>query len=374
VAVRGRSRALALTAVFFLFASVGLMSLQMNPRPSSLGRIFLAAFIPGTFAVGYAALFVTRRFWYWPLLGAAQFGLEYLRARYFPPGPAVGDPQVLAHQISIIAICATFGIIAAYSLLVHFFQVEGQRYYHVHADISLASEIHCSLVPVCRQKLDHFEIYGASVPSGEVGGDLVDFIAGPEGRWTGYVADVSGHGVQSGVLMSMFKTAVRGHLLSDCSPARLLDLIQQTLFPLKLSAMFVTSGILQGGASGRIVFASAGHPSILHYRKAANVILEYAALDSPVGVFANQHFSESTIDCEAGDVLLITTDGLTEVFNKSGVELGLEPLKSVLIGTPSCLWSNSLSNCGPSHPVLAHKAMIRQCYWRDISADQGAKQ
>ena len=330
-AVRGRSRALALTAVFFLFASVGLMSLQMNPRPSTPGRIFLAAFISGTFAMGYATLFVTRRVRYFPLLVAMQFLLEWLRAKYYPPSTIVGDPQILAHQISIIAFCATMGIIAAYSLLVHFFHVEGQRYYHVHAEISLASEIHRSLVPVCQQRLDHYVIYGASVPSGEVGGDLVDFIVGPEGRWTGYVADVSGHGVQSGVLMAMFKTAVRGHLLTDCCPAQLLNLIQETLFPLKLPTMFVTSGILQGGASGRIAFASAGHPPILHYRKTANVIYEYPSLDPPLGMFAKQTFSESTIDCEAGDALLILTDGLTEVFDKSGAELGLEPLKSAFI-------------------------------------------
>ncbi len=281
--------------------------------------------------MGYAVLFVTRRVRYFPLLVAVQFLLEWLRAKYFPPSATVGDPQILAHQISIVAFCATMGIIAAYSLLVHFFHVEGRRYYHVHAEISLASEIHRSLVPVCQRRLDHFEIYGASVPSGEVGGDLVDFIEGPEGRWTGYVADVSGHGVQSGVLMSMFKTAVHSHLLTDCAPAQLLTLIHQTLFPLKLPAMFVTSGILQGGARGRVVFASAGHPAILHYRKVANVILEYAALDPPLGMFAKQQFSESTIDCGAGDILLIITDGLTEVYNKSGAEVGLEPLKSALV-------------------------------------------
>jgi len=281
--------------------------------------------------MGYATLFVTRRVRYFPLLVAVQFLLEWFRAKYFPPSTTVGDPQILAHQISIIAFCATMGIIAAYSLLVHFFHVEGQRYYHVHAEILLASEIHRSLVPVCQQRLDHYEIYGASVASGEVGGDLVDFIAGPEGRWTGYVADVSGHGVQSGVLMSMFKTALRSHLLTDRSPAQLLNLIQQTLFPLKLPAMFVTSGILQGGARGRIVFASAGHPAILHYRKVVKRILQYAALDPPLGMFAQQQFSESTIDCEVGDILLIITDGLTEVFNKSGAELGLEPLRSAFI-------------------------------------------
>jgi phosphoserine phosphatase RsbU/P len=50
-----------------------------------------------------------------------------------------------------------------------------------------------------------------------------------------------------------------------------------------------------------------------------------------LGTFAQQNFSESTIDCEGGDILLIITDGLTEVFNKSGAELGLEPLKSAFV-------------------------------------------
>jgi len=48
-------------------------------------------------------------------------------------------------------------------------------------------------------------------------------------------------------------------------------------------------------------------------------------------MFAKQTFSESTIDCEARDTLLVLTDGLTEVFDKSGAELGLEPLKSAFI-------------------------------------------
>jgi serine phosphatase RsbU (regulator of sigma subunit) len=63
-------------------------------------------------------------------------------------------------------------------------------------------------VPELSFRTSEFEFFGASFPSGTVGGDLVGVIA-PNGGWFAYVADVSGHGVPAGVLMSMTKGAVR---------------------------------------------------------------------------------------------------------------------------------------------------------------------
>lgn len=48
--------------------------------------------------------------------------------------------------------------------------------------------------------------------------------------------------------------------------------------------------------------------------------------DAPLGLLADQSFSESVIESLPGDVFLILTDGLSEVFNRRGAELGLEPI------------------------------------------------
>jgi serine phosphatase RsbU (regulator of sigma subunit) len=328
ITISGRSRLLVAAAVFCLFASFGLMALQMNTRQVPIFLIVVRVLLSGGIAIGYATLAMTRRFKALALLGAAQLLLEWFVGHYLKLGGSLtGQPAALQRQLTILALCAMAGIMIAYSLLIHFFRVEGMRYYRVHAEVALAAEIHNFLVPVCQMRVGRFELYGASIPSGEVGGDLVDVVERP-GGWTGYVADVSGHGVPSGVLMAMFKTALRGHLADNGSPAQLLEQVHNTLFPLKLGSMFVTAGLFQAGQDGRVKYASAGHPPILHYQKASGQVAEYPSLDLPMAVLAEQSFSESSIDCAAGDILLILTDGFTEVFDKKRNEFGTEALKA----------------------------------------------
>jgi len=106
------------------------------------------------------------------------------------------------------------------------------------------------------------------------------------------------------------------------------------------------------GADGDV--QNRGARPFADYRKTANVIYEYPSLNPPLGMFAKQTFSESTIDCEAGDTLLILTDGLTEVFDKSGAELGLEPLKSAFIKNANL----------PLGTTFCRTAVRRNRFWR----------
>ena len=53
-----------------------------------------------------------------------------------------------------------------------------------------------------------FEVYGKSIPSAEMGGDLIDVVE-KVGNLLAYIADVSGHGLPAGQLMGMLKTAMR---------------------------------------------------------------------------------------------------------------------------------------------------------------------
>jgi serine phosphatase RsbU (regulator of sigma subunit) len=317
---------LVMAAVFALFASFGLMALQMNTREVPVGIIVLRIFLSGGIAIVYATLAMMRRFKYFVVLVLAQVLLEAYVGRHMHLGGSLaGRESALQHQLTVLSFLAMVGIVAAYSLLIHFFRVEGKRYFRFHTEVALAAEIHASLVPPVHETMGGFEIYGASVPSGEVGGDLVDVIP-LAGGWTGYVADVSGHGVQSGVLMAMFKTALRA--TQGASPAELLEQVHRTLFPLKLGSMFITAGVLQANNQGAVRYASAGHPAILHYQRASQSIQEYGAIDLPVGIMDSQTFSESSFQCGRGDILLVLTDGFTEVFDTKQNERGLDEFKS----------------------------------------------
>jgi serine phosphatase RsbU (regulator of sigma subunit) len=94
---------------------------------------------------------------------------------------------------------------------------QGLRYFRVQTEIELAEQIHRSLVPPIARHASNHEFYGVSAPSGEMGGDLVDVVQCGNKR-IAYLADVSGHGVPSGVLMAMVKSAIRMQLAISCEP------------------------------------------------------------------------------------------------------------------------------------------------------------
>ena len=129
--------------------------------------------------------------------------------------------------------------------------------------------------------------------------------------------------------MAMFKATVHTLILNGCEGARLLEGVHRTLYPLKTSNMFVTAGFLQASA-GRLSLSLAGHPGLLHWQASLGRTCEYAAQDLPLGILPQQSFTTRGIVCEPGDILLLLTDGITEVEDRQGIELGVQPIKAGL--------------------------------------------
>jgi stage II sporulation SpoE-like protein len=78
-------------------------------------------------------------------------------------------------------------------------------------------------------------------------------------------------------------------------------------------------------------FSIAGHPPILHFRRADATVHELSLENPPLAVLPQIGFTTARLRFGAGDVLAIITDGLSESSNKAGAELGLGPLKDVLL-------------------------------------------
>jgi serine phosphatase RsbU (regulator of sigma subunit) len=315
-------------AVFSLFASVGTLVLLMSTSYLSALQIVLNIVIMGGFAIGYAAVSIWQRYWLIAVLGMVE-GLLFaiLGAYYRAAAQLVPGDSPLQKQVEVLGVVGIVFVVLGYALFIIFFARQGARYFRVQNEIAMAGEIHRALVPPIHKKMASFEIYGVSMPSGEVGGDLVD-LAEDGQSWTGYVADVSGHGVSAGLLMAMFKTAMRTRA-KDLSSGELLSQVHRALYPLKTPNMFATVGVLQW--TGRTFnLALAGHPPLLHYLQSHRQTEEYPSTDLPLGILPEQTFASRELACESGDILLLLTDGLTEVFDKNGNEMGIGPLKEVL--------------------------------------------
>ena len=211
---------------------------------------------------------------------------------------------------------------------------EGWRYVRTCTEIALARDIHRLLVPPIARRVGSFEFRGTSVPSGDVGGDLIDLVE-TDGRWIGYVADVSGHGVGAGLMMGMVKSAARTQLLAPRPLGELLDTLNVVLFDLKKPGMFVTFAGLQFDGTANLEFAVAGHLPILHYRSATSTLDELSTPQTPLAMFEGRQFCDSRIAFSPGDLFVILTDGLTEVFDRKDEEFGFDRFKALVAESAS---------------------------------------
>jgi len=324
------STAIFLAAVFCLFGTIGFLSMGVNPDLVSPLQTALVVLISGGFAVGYALAGTRHKpralFFLIPSHIAAISLVPKLGHR---AAARFSIPLALQHRMLLDNIGAIILVVGGYTLFLIFFQREGKRYFKAHTEIRLASEIHRELVPSFVSQVGEFELHGSSQPSGEVGGDLVDVI--PEGnRWFGYVADVSGHGVPAGVMMAMVKSAIRMHWVQGQSASSLMEPLNSVVRAVRAQDMYVTCAYLQSDGGTTLRFSLAGHLPILHFKAASGTVAEHSVLNFPLGLFPQPAFETSEIQCSPGDVLVILTDGLTEVFDRNGTELGLEPLKRAL--------------------------------------------
>ncbi len=140
-------------------------------------------------------------------------------------------------------------------------------------ELAIAQRIQQTLVPVIDWQSSNLEIYGISLPSAEVGGDLVDVVPLSDGSVFAYVADVSGHGLPAGILMGMIKTAVRTQLFDLPSPTAVFERLNEVLPAVKESHMYATCTALRiqpdSNGSCRVEYAIAGQPAMLHASSAS---------------------------------------------------------------------------------------------------------
>lgn len=320
-------------AIFCLFSAIGFLALLSRTVQLQPWQIWATVLLCGGCAVFYALSAAKRSYILFPLVAVVQgLGMTFLGRSYDHNARLMDPGSVLHSQLQLLSVGGTLTLAGGYLFFMLFLSREGERYFRAHTEIALAREVHQALVPEIDTRIGDFEIYGASIPSGEVGGDLVDFVAQGD-DWTAYIADVSGHGIAPGVLMAMFKASVRSRILAGCDGASLLDGVHQALYPLKTSNMFVTAGFLQA-RDGRLLLSLAGHPALLRLQRARVEICEYAAADLPLGILPEQSFSSREIECAPGDILLLLTDGIMESENKAGNELGMDPVKSALRESP----------------------------------------
>ena len=168
----------------------------------STTRYLVSVVLFGLFAIVYAISGTVLRRNSWrvilPLMLVQMFVMGLvLRALPIPRVMGAGEINRLRSRLALDAGMTIGGMVLAYVCFIYVFISEGRRYFAVHAEMELAGEIHRVLVPDIETRIGSFELFGRSVPGGQVGGDLIDVVENGD-KWIAYIADVSGQGGSPG--------------------------------------------------------------------------------------------------------------------------------------------------------------------------------
>src|SRR5437667_6611800 len=191
------------------------------------------------------------------------------------------------------------------------------------------SGIQATLVPTLSFQTPRFEVYGKSIASTEMGGDLIDVVES-DGSLLAYVADLSGHGLPAGQLMGMLKAALRVSLQFHQRPVALLEGADRVLPALKTPDLYATLALLHFDGSTQAEYALAGHVPILHYRHRSHDTVQLAMEQFPLGLILGGRYASQRVSYSPGDVFLMLTDGITEVASERDEEFGLARLEQLL--------------------------------------------
>ena len=231
-------------------------------------------------------------------------------------------------------------VVASYALFISYIRAEGKESYRIRSQLELAHGIQKTLVPPVHLRTDLFEVYGISEPSDKVGGDLVDAVLLPGGDVVAYVADIAGHGLPAGILMGMLKTAARTALLDagtghpSVTLPELLEKLNRVLPDVKEPQMYATLTAFRLNADGRVWFAMAASPPVLHWSPQRQDRKLMQEEQYPLGLLPVSGFTGEGIEVGKGDLLVVATDGVLEVSDRTDQEFGIERVESAITAEP----------------------------------------
>lgn len=197
------------------------------------------------------------------------------------------------------------------------------------AEFGVARKAQLRMLPEAPPSAPGIAISAVCNPSKEVGGDLYDFLALPEGKIGVVIADVSGKGVPASLYMTLTKGLLDSVAEYKSDPGEILREVNRHLYDVCRRKTFVTVflGVIDP-LRKTLSFARAGHnPTIIHRSSASE--RKTWMLKSPGmgmglnqgGIF-NQSLKVETIRLEPGDKLFFYSDGITEAMNEKRDEYG----------------------------------------------------
>jgi len=198
-------------------------------------------------------------------------------------------------------------------------------------ELETARGIQSSILPDLPPRLGGLDVAHTYLPASEVGGDFYDVLALEDGRVAVAIGDVAGHGVSSGLVMSMAKSALAVQVTFDPAIEAVFRTLNRTVFQSARRRLLTTlCYALIDPIRGEVHYASAGH--LYPYLVSKNGRVEpLESIAYPLGVRGRLDISPRAAKVGPGDAVFLFSDGLVEARGtKSDESYGFERLEQSL--------------------------------------------
>lgn len=212
---------------------------------------------------------------------------------------------------------------------------------------AISEELQFSLAASPLPTLERFEVAAFYAPGGDdlehVGGDWYDVVGTPTGGLVLVVGDVMGRGVRAATTMIHVRSALRGLLTVETSPAELLSAADQ-MMARDAPDQFVTAAALHiEPDGGELELSNAGHPPLLLIRADGSTEVVEGGAGLPLAVQPRDRRTSARLSLEPGATVVLVTDGVVEskdhdidegidVLRRRAGELAGEPLDALVAG------------------------------------------
>ena len=198
-------------------------------------------------------------------------------------------------------------------------------------ELEIAKQVQARLFPQRAPVVPGLEYAGVCKQARSVGGDYYDFLDLGMERVALVIGDIAGKGMAAALLMANLQANLRGQCISAVqNPEQFLGSVNRLLFENTAASAYATLFFAEyNHESGGLRYANCGHLSALLLRRDGRMD-RLDATCTVVGLFEDWSCSIAESRLEAGDILALYTDGVTESFNAAEEEFGEERLSDAL--------------------------------------------
>jgi sigma-B regulation protein RsbU (phosphoserine phosphatase) len=204
----------------------------------------------------------------------------------------------------------------------------GQR----EASLIAAQRIMNHLRPAGPLDSREFLIRGACYAADYVPGDYFNVFHLPDGSILAVVADVSGHGLEAALLVTLIHGFLRANAGLPMKLDEMSERINRVLFEETEGDGFCTMLLaLIDPQSRSLVYLNAGHPRALIFDRSGNVVTSLDSLALPLGIFPTAEFPiAGPLSLDAGSLVVLYTDGVIEASGPDMAQFGIDRLQAAV--------------------------------------------